>query len=417
MFFSSVEVVRGDSGTLTAMTRPMKTLFHQAFPAYSLNRDLQILFTSNLFASFGDGLTIYLLPLFIRNLNATPENVGFLYSVLMIASATTIIPGGLLAERFDLKKIMIVGWAVWVPVPLLFALATDWTQMIPAMFFYGILFSGPASSSYIVGRAEKGKMVSTFSTLASAWGLGYMFAPTVAGYLAETAGMQCVFFLTALFYLLTTIMLTQISTQTSQKTGVAGEEMRTESKGAVFKRQMMFHFSVILAAVFFTLSLVFPLVPQFLSDVYRYDFAHIGVLGSFTYFGGSVLSIVLGRIGDKYGRAAPISAAMALVALSLGIFVSSSNFALLMVASFLRGASFPMWAFIGATVGSIAPSASRARWISLVQTTAQSASIMAPYVGGVLYSSSATMPFLVSIIASLTLAFLAPLRLLKEETQ
>jgi MFS family permease len=389
----------------------MKTLFHHAFPVYTLNRDLQILFVSNLFASFGDGLTIYLLPLFIRNLNATPENVGFLYSVLMIASATTIVPGGLLADRYDLKKILITGWAVWVPVPILFALATEWTQMIPAMFFYGILFSGPASSSYIVGRAEKGKMASTFSTLASAWGLGYMFAPTVAGYLAEIVGMQWVFFLTALFYILTTIMLTQISGQAPHKIEAVTEATQTESKTSTLKRQMLLYFSIILAAAFFILSLVFPLVPQFLSDVYRYDVAYIGILGSFTYFGGFVLSIVLGRIGDKYGRTAPISVAMVLVAFALGILVSSSNFVVLIVASFLRGASFPLWAFIGATVGSFAPPESRARWISVVQTITQTASILAPYVGGVLYASSATTPFMVSIVASLALAIFAQLKL------
>lgn len=107
------------------MAAPMKSLFHYASPYHTLNRDLKILFVSNLFASFGDGLTIYLLPLFIRNLSATPEQVGLLYSVLMIASATTIIPGGFLADRYDLKRIMIIGWAVWVPVPLLFALASS----------------------------------------------------------------------------------------------------------------------------------------------------------------------------------------------------------------------------------------------------------------------------------------------------
>jgi len=119
-----------------------------------------------------DGLTIYLLPLFIRNLSATPENVGFLYSILTIASAITIIPGGYLADKYDRKKILVLAWAIWVPVPLLFAFATNWTQLPPAMFLYGILFSGPASSAYIVGRAQKSKMASTFTLLVSAWGIG-----------------------------------------------------------------------------------------------------------------------------------------------------------------------------------------------------------------------------------------------------
>jgi hypothetical protein len=108
---------------------------------------------------------------------------------------------------------------------------------------------------------------------------------------------------------------------------------------------------------------------------------------------------------------------MALVGLGLGILISVDNFIILVFASFLRGAFFPMWAFIGATVGSIAPASSRARWISVVQTTTQAASILAPYVGGVLYDISPrvhTTPFFIAIAACLALTFLARIRPFRE---
>jgi len=375
---------------------------------------LKILFVSNIFASFGDGLTIYLLPLFIRNLNASPENVGFLFSILVIASAITIIPGGFLADRYDRKKILVLGWAIWVPVPLFFAFATDWTQLFPAMFLYGVLFSGPASSAYIVGRAEKSKVTSTFTILASAWGIGYTFAPTVAGYLAETAGMQMIFFFTTTFYFITMVVTTQISSQHPRKPEFSVETEKTASEAVTVKRWKIFFLSVLFAAAMFVLSLMFPLVPQFLEDVYKYNTAQIGILGSFTYFGGSFLSLVVGKIGDKYGKTVSISVSMFTLAAALSIFVSINNFAILILASFLRGASFPMWAFIGATVGSIVPTASRARWISVVQTIVQVVSILAPYVGGVLYTSSPQAPFLMTIAASLLLAFLAQVKPFKE---
>lgn len=391
-----------------------RSLLQQAFPFHTLDRNLKILFISNIFASFGDGLTIYLLPLFIRNLGATPENVGFLYSILTIASAITIIPGGYLADKYDRKKILVLAWAIWVPVPLLFAFATNWTQLPPAMFLYGILFSGPASSAYIVGRAQKSKMASTFTLLVSAWGIGYTFAPTVAGYLAETAGMQMVFFLSTIFYFITMVATSRISSQLPRKTESTVEIGITTPGTVTFNRWRIFFLSALFAAVIFFLSLVFPLVPQFLEDVYKYNAVQIGILGSFTYFGGSTLSLLVGKIGDKYGKTASISLSMIFVAFALSIFISVNNFAALMIAMFLRGASFPMWAFIGATVGAIAPPDSRARWISVVQTTTQVVSISAPYVGGILYTSSPQTPFLITIAASLLLAFLAQIKPFKE---
>ena len=391
---------------MTGVSRRIRRYVLLAFPVHTLNRDLKILFVANLFASFGDGLTIYLLPLFIRDIQATPENVGFLFSVLTVASAVTIIPGGFLADKYDRKKILLLGWAIWTPVPLVFAFATLWTQLIPAMFFYGVLISGPASSAYIVGCSDRSKMASTATMLAAAWGIGYTFAPSVSGLLAGTVGRQYVFFLTAIFYLITLVTLTQISSQRATPASTCPEDL-VESRNGKFEKRNIFYLSVLFASVMFFLALIFALVPQFLGDVYNYDVAQIGVFGSFTYFGGSTLSLMVGRIGDKRGKTVSISVSMLLVAISLGIFVSTGNFFVLILASFLRGASFPTWALIGATVGPIVPSASRARWISVVQTTAQVTSILAPYVGGVLYVASPQTPFLLTIVAALIISFLA----------
>jgi len=65
-------------------------------------------------------------------------------------------------------------------------------------------------------------------------------------------------------------------------------------------------------------------------------------------------------------------------------------------------------------VGAIAPPDSRARWISVVQTKTQVVSISAPVVGGILYTSSPQTPFLITIAASLLLAFLAQIKPFKE---
>ncbi len=392
---------------MKALLGQTKNLLQRSLPLHNLNRDLKILFVSNIVASFGDGLTIYLLPLFIRNLNATPEDVGFLFSVLTLASATTIIPGGLLADRYDRKKIMILGWAVWIPVPLLFAFAAEWTQLPPAMFLYGILLSGPASSIYIVERAQEERITSTFTILVSAWGIGYTFAPTIAGYLTEAVGMHPVFLLTTLSYFITLVLLTRISSQHPPKGRLSSPTTQEPSYASTSRLRRILLLTALLASAMFVLSLIFPLVPQFLNDVQGYNVAQIGILGSFTYLGGAILSPMVGRLGDKYGKTTSISAAMVLVGLALWMFTSVSNFLVLIVASFLRGASFPMWSFIGAIIGSIAPPMSRGRWISLVQTATQVVGIMAPYVGGILYSTSPRTPFLIAIAASLVLSLLA----------
>lgn len=397
------------------MIHQLKSVFNRVLPIHALNRDLKILFVANLFASFGDGLFIYLLPLFIRNLNASPENVGFLFSILTVASATTIIPGGFLADKYDRKKILLLGWAIWVPVPLFFAFATNWIQLIPAMFLYGILFSSPASSAYIVGRSKKSKVASTFTTLVSAWGIGYTFAPTVSGYLSVTIGVQSVFYITTIFYLITTLTTALISSQHTQEDGQEPTEILQKTNFQTVDRWKIMSLSALFAAIMFILSLIFPLIPQFLQDIYEYDATFIGILGSFTYFGGSILSLLLGKVGDKYGKTMSISVSMIGFASALMLLTSFNSVPLLMLASFIRGVSFPMWAFIGATIGPLVHSASRGRWISVVQTTTQAVSILAPYIGGILYSHSPQTPFLMVTPVALIISILAQTRPFREK--
>ena len=119
-------------------------------PLAILNRDLRLLFTSNFVGAFGDGLYSFLLPVYIQtSLKATPVEVGLLYTILTLCASFTVMIGGVLADRIDRKKVMVFAWALWLPAPIIFSLATDWKMAIPAMIFYGCYFSSPALSAYI----------------------------------------------------------------------------------------------------------------------------------------------------------------------------------------------------------------------------------------------------------------------------
>ena len=54
-----------------------------SFPFEVLNKDLKLIFTSNLIGSFGDGLYAYLLPYYMsKNLNTSSVEIGILYAVV-----------------------------------------------------------------------------------------------------------------------------------------------------------------------------------------------------------------------------------------------------------------------------------------------------------------------------------------------
>lgn len=151
----------------------------------------------------------------------------------------------------------------------------------------------------------------------------------------------------------------------------------------------------------FVLMMVRPLIPQFLAEVYGLGDFEIGLLGSISFFGSVVLGILLGRMGDLFGKPYSLAASMAVYGLSLSLFVVSNNFSVLLIAAFLAGVSYINWSLMSAIIGPMAPENAKARWISVPQTISMMFSFMSPYVGGVFYDFSPQYPFILAIAACL----------------
>ncbi len=374
----------------------------------TLNRDLKLIFASNLIGAFGDGLYAYIWPLYIRVLGADATEVGLVFSVIFFAAALTPLPGGFLADKYDRKKLMILGWLLWIPTPLIFSVAEHWTHMLPGAALYGIMLSGPASSAYVATMAEKGKMTQTFTLISAAWLLGLIFSPAAGGYLSTRVGMRWVFRLSFALFVVATVFILFIRSQ------YASSNSKQSTSLVSFERKKILLWSAFFAAAFFVIVLFRPSVPQFFQDVLFFNEFEIGILGSVCFFGSAVLSVGFGKIGDRWGKASAVSVSLLLCFLSLSSLLSFSNFFLLSLASFVMGASYPIWSLMGAVVGSIAPSASRGRWMSVAQTASLLATFFAPYLGGLLYDSSPYNPFMIAIVATPILSVLAFAKPLKE---
>ena len=391
-----------------------RKILRLGFPFEVLNKDLKLIFASNLAGSFGDGLYAYLLPYYMaENLKASPEEIGILYAIVSLTAAFTLYVAGMFADRYDRKKIMIIGWTMWIPTPLIFSIAENWLQMLPGMILWGFWLGGPTSTAYITTSADRSKLTLTFTALSAAWSFGYIFSPALGGYLAGTIGMQTVFYSAFAFYALAGFILIFISSQRAKDHARHPSEERY-SFFELLRTRKLFILSVFFASTMFILMLFRPFVPQFLADVYGYGNFEIGVLGSASFFGSAVLGILLGRLGDKWRKAYALAVSLVLCGFSLVLLTVSGNFPILMITFLMAGGSYVTWSLMGAIVGPLAPESIRARWISIPQTVSMFSSFIAPYIGGVLYNSSPYYPLIFAIATTPFLALLASTKLFEE---
>ena len=391
-----------------------RKIFKLGFPFEVLNRDLKLIFASNLAGSFGDGLYAYILPYYMtETLKASSVQVGILYAVMSLVAASTLFVAGMLADRYDRKKIMIAGWIAWLPAPIIFSFAENWLQMLPGMILWGFWLGGPTSTAYIVTAADKSKLTLTFTALSAAWSFGYIFSPALGGYLANTIGMQIVLYLAFSLYASAGLILIFISSQHAKGHAQRPSEERYSFFKLLRTRKLLV-LSIFFALTMFILMLFRPFVPQFLADAYQYGDLEIGILGSVSFFGSAVLGILLGRLGDKWRKAYALAASMVLCCFSLVLLTLSGNFPILIITFFIAGGSYVTWSLMGAIVGPLAPESIRARWVSVPQTVSMFSSFIAPYIGGVLYDASRYYPFFIAIAITPFLALLASTKLFEE---
>jgi len=368
---------------------------------------LKLLFAVNSVGAFGDGLYAYLLPVFLtENLGASPEEVGILYAAMSLCAALTLLVAGILADKYDRKKIMIVGWLAWVPAPLIFSLARNWLDALPGMMLWGVWLGGPTVTAYVVATADKNRLTLTFTTISAAWSLGYIFSPALGGYLGGIFGMQLVFLLASFFYSVSCFLLIFVRSQRAATSAQKPSQVHS-SFFKLIRTRALLKLSGFFAAIMFVMMMFRPFIPQFLAKVYGFDRFEIGVLGSVCFLGSAVLGIVIGRFGDRTKKSNAIVASLILSSASVILLVLSNNFIVLSVTLFLAGGSYMAWSLLSAVVGPLAPENIRARWISIPQTVSMFSSFIAPYVGGILFDASPYYLLITAAAASCIMALLA----------
>jgi MFS family permease len=376
------------------------------FPFEVLNRDLKLLFISNLFGSFGDGLYAYLLPYYIKeSLEASSVEVGILYAIVILVAAFTLLIAGMIADRYDRKKIMILGWMAWIPAPILFSVAENWLQMLPGMILWGVWLSGSTNVAYIATSADKSRLTVTFTMTSAAWSFGYIFSPALGGYFSEVINMKIVFYLASILYALAALSLFFITSQRVESYAQRTVEERYSFFELLKKRKLLV-LSGFFSLLMFILMFFRPFVPQFLGEIRGYKDLEIGILGSIAFFGSAVLGILLGKLGDRWNKAYALAGSMFLSCISLVFLVLLDNFLVLIFGFFLAGSSYITWSLMAAIIAPHAPESMRARWISVPQAATMFASFIAPYIGGVMYEASPYYPFIIGTIATLVFALL-----------
>jgi len=264
-----------------------------------------------------------------------------------ITKAFSNLVAGALADRFGRKRVLVAGWLIGLPVPLLLIWAPDWSWVVVANVLLGVNQGLTWSTTVLmkidlVGPRRRGLAMG----LNEAAGYGAVAATALAtGLIAERAGLRPAPFLlgvafAALGLTASALLVRDTRAHVATEQSLLGEQARARWR-EVFTRTT-FRDRPLSAACQAGLvnnlndGVAWGLLPLYYAAA-GLSIGEIGVLAAVYPAVWAVLQIATGAWSDRVGRKPLIVAGMLIQAVAIGAIAIGSAFSLWLLAAVLLG--------------------------------------------------------------------------------
>ncbi len=345
--------------------------------------------------SFLTRLTIQFRSIYILRLGATPFQLGLVNSIGGIAGATIALPSGFLADRQGIRRMFLLATPVMALGSLLFAVSFDWRVTIPAMFLTLLatqllnIACPMVCGSYLKNeeRATGKQLCDTISAIPT------LIAPIVAAILITQFGglgvkaIRPLYFLQAAGFLLVLAFTYKFYFDTLNKqvcsipSSFAGDVGKVFEKGTSVKRWIAYIF---LSSSTYYLSITY--LPAFVTEVKYGDESVIGGMTAASMVLPLLLALLLGRAADTFGRKKVLYITIPLYSTSILFLIYAQNTTMLLISGVLQGFYLLSGVTQGAITAELLPVSLLGRWYGVLNFFRGLASIVAPIIGGSIWS-------------------------------
>lgn len=375
-----------------------------------------LLLSSAILLSFAMSSWGVLLPVYLRTIGLSVQQIGALISGVAFVGLFTSLPLGSIIDKLGRKKGLIVSLILYIFLQVSLGGVTN----IWGVAFAIILSVFANQLHEITENALVADFTSSHSRgeryiqLDVGAGLTVIVGPFVGGIIAEKFGYTALFLAAALVTLISLVVVLPITENMLTKSSVLpNEEERVSLREALTRswkarEARFFVIALIIASIAASLSnYIFPLYAE---EFLRISVSQIGFLFSLALVPGSVVILLGARLVDRFGRCRPLGWAwlgggsilvVGFLTISLLFRLSVHAFHYQMLLFSLTIVAFNLVMSLSAPTSKaimmdIAPTEHRAAYQGALMMIAGLSTIPAPLFGGVMYDFSSIAPFVAS---------------------
>lgn len=365
----------------------VRTLIHD------VGRDTRWVMWSYALWGVGEGLWMFLQPLYLKSLGATPDQAGFVIGLWGLGRLLVMLPSGMLADRFGARRLMVPGWYLGLAGVLIMALAPDWRWAAPGFLVYGFSASAiPVTNLYITQSARHDptrrpgvSLQAALTLMWAAYSLGLVVTPSIGGWIGQHMGLRAVYLLSTGWFVLSTVAITRTRPYPIPPRPAEGHDY-----AGLLRRPQVIGVLLVLTLGFVAILTGQTLSSQYLEEVRGFSRGAIGLFGSLTALGTAIFSLALGRLASWHG----FFASLLLVFGAFALLLMASNSLLVALAVFLLGAHYTARPLAASVMGERVPAHQHGIAYALVDTVAGLATLVGTNLAGGLYAADPARPFI-----------------------
>jgi MFS family permease len=310
------------------------------------SRDFTLLWIGNLVSLAGTEMSRTAVTWQVYQLTRDPLALGAIGAARLIPLVLLALGAGVLADAFDRRKLMIGAQIAMLLSSLILAVtsqlgaASIWViYLVTALSAAANTLGMPARQALVPSLVPREHLSGALSLNITAWQLATIVGPSVGGVIIAAAGVQAVYWIDAVSFLVILVTLLMIRSRP-----VAGEKrdvsLRAAVEGLRFVRRNTLIWSTMLLdflATFF--SAATTLLPLFAADILKVGPQGMGLLFAAPSLGAVLASLVTSWRGAGSRQGPLLLWSVALFGLSTVVFGLSTSFWLSLLMLAVNGAA------------------------------------------------------------------------------
>ena len=378
------------------------------------NKALVVLFFTIFMDLMGFGLIIPILPIYAKELGATDAMVGLLGTSFSIMQFIFASFWGGLSDRYGRRPIMLASISIMVIAYLLFANATVLWLLFATRLLKGFGAANlSVAQAYISDIVPKEQRTKAFGIIGAAFGLGFIFGPSIGGIVNEyygvsgvgyfAAGLSGINLLLAYFFLAETLKEPADSVNLFPN---PFKDIFAFRKVPEVNALFTINFVYILGFSMMQITSTLLWAEHFgLSEMHiGYTFAYIGFLAVVIQGG------LIGYFNSWFGERNLLLFGTLLVAVGLFFmpFVPTDQFYLeLLCMTLLSFGNALLTPTVSSLLTTYAPKDAQGKILGTNQSVGSLARVVGPAVGGAVYGMHFTYPYVLAGSITLVVSVLA----------